>query len=89
MFTTCLLWWVRMWYVSGYNMIYKSLSVRSLLVNDYADRVEEFYQEMVPLVQNGKVAYDETVYSGFDKIPEAFAGLFLGHNTGKAVITID
>ena len=70
-------------------MIYGALSVRAMRVNDYADRVEEFYTEVVPLVQHGKLRFDETVYKGFDKVPEAFAGLFLGHNTGKAVITID
>ena len=74
---------------SNYTMIYKSLSVRSFLVNDYADRVEEFYSAMMPLVQQGTLRYDETVYRGFDKIPKAFAGLFLGHNTGKVVVTID
>lgn len=28
----------------------------------------------------------ETVVKGFDKMDEAFIGLFLGDNTGKAII---
>ena len=71
------------------TMIYKSLSVRGLAVNSFVDRYDAFYAEMTPLVQQGAVKFDETVYRGFERIPEAFAGLFLGHNTGKAVVMID
>lgn len=34
----------------------------------------------------GKIKYRETVYDGFEKMPEAFIGLFSGNNIGKAVV---
>ena len=70
-------------------MIFQSLSVRGMAATAFIDRYDDFYAEMVPLVQSGAIKADETVYRGFDKIPEAFAGQFLGHNTGKAVVVID
>jgi NADPH-dependent curcumin reductase CurA len=70
-------------------MIYGALSVRGFLVHDYDDRFDEFYSKVPPLVEQGKIRFDETVYKGFEMIPEAFAGLFLGHNTGKAIVTLD
>lgn len=36
----------------------------------------------------GKVKYKETVVKGFDKMPEAFIGLFHGENTGKAIVAV-
>ena len=74
---------------SGLQMIYKALTVRGFVVNDFVDRFEEFYAEIPALVQQKRLQFDETTYRGFDKIPEAFAGLFHGHNTGKAVIAVD
>ena len=54
-----------------------------------SDRYGEFYAEVPQLLQAGKIKFDETLYQGFDKVPEAFAGLFHGHNTGKAVVLLD
>lgn len=34
----------------------------------------------------GKLKVQETNYDGFDKMREAFYGLFKGENTGKAVV---
>jgi len=30
--------------------------------------------------------FKETVFEGFEKMPEAFIGLFTGENTGKAIV---
>jgi len=34
----------------------------------------------------GRLKTRETVANGFEKIPEAFIGMFQGKNTGKAVV---
>lgn len=70
-------------------MIYKSTTIRGFRVYDFADRHKEFYDEVPPLVASGQIVYDETVYKGLDKIPEAFADLFQGRNTGKAVVLVE
>ena len=70
-------------------MIYKSINIRAFSQRDYVARFHEFYDEMPQLVADGKIVYDTTIYKGLDKIPEAFAGLFHGHNTGKAMVLVD
>jgi NADPH-dependent curcumin reductase CurA len=72
----------------GLHTIYKSINIRGFVVRDFNDRMEEFYAEVPQLVKAGKIRYDETRYEGFEKIGEAFAGLFKGANTGKAVIIV-
>jgi NADPH-dependent curcumin reductase CurA len=52
-------------------------------VGDYYDRWSEFLSEVTPLVRDGKIRFEETVMHGFDKLPEALAGLFKGVNIGK------
>jgi NADPH-dependent curcumin reductase CurA len=42
---------------------------------------------MLLLLQN-ELANKETVYDGFDTMPEAFLGLFKGENIGKAVVKV-
>jgi NADPH-dependent curcumin reductase CurA len=50
---------------------------------DYFDRWQEFLDEVSPLVARGEIQFEETEMRGFDKLPEALAGLFKGVNTGK------
>ena len=79
---------VRLAVCSGFDAIYKCVNIRGFIQGDYVDRYPEFYGEVPQLVEDGSIVYDETVYKGMDKIPEAFAGLFKGHNTGKSVVLI-
>jgi NADPH-dependent curcumin reductase CurA len=39
-------------------------------------------------LQQGKLKYAETVLEGFDKLPEAFIGLFNGLNEGKMIVKV-
>lgn len=50
---------------------------------DYYDRWHEFLDEVSPLVSRGEIHFEETEMRGFDKLPEALAGLFKGVNIGK------
>ncbi len=34
----------------------------------------------------GDLKFKETLFEGFEKMPEAFVGLFKGENTGKAIV---
>lgn len=70
------------------KVVYSSTTIRGFLVFDYADRWGEFEKNVHPLVREGHLKFDETVVEGFDKIPEAFAGLFHGKNTGKMVVKV-
>ena len=41
---------------------------------------------MAAWVISGQVQVKETVVEGFEKMPDAFMGLFTGVNTGKMVV---
>merc|ERR1711915_906012 len=66
--------------------VFKELKVEGFLVGRWADRWMEGVSAMVKMVMGGKVRVQETVVEGFEKIPEAFMGLFTGANTGKMVV---
>jgi len=37
-------------------------------------------------LNEGKLKYTETIIDGFDKLPDAFLGLFSGKNHGKMLV---
>lgn len=63
----------------------KKLHIEGLNVNRWSDWTQGL-EQMKEYVLEGKVKYRETVYEGFEKMPEAFIGLFSGDNIGKAVV---
>lgn len=40
------------------------------------------------MAEGWNLEYDETVVEGFDKLPEAFIGLFEGRNVGKMLVKV-
>jgi NADPH-dependent curcumin reductase CurA len=41
------------------------------------------------MANEGKLTYSETIMNGFDKLPEAFLGLFEGKNEGKMIVAAE
>jgi NADPH-dependent curcumin reductase CurA len=70
------------------NMIGRGVMARGFIVSEYMDKVMEFAGEVAPLLLQGKIKFQESVYEGLDKAPEAFIGLFKGENFGKAVVRV-
>ena len=68
------------------KIIYKELDIRGLHVEGYGLTEKKFYYDMGRWIVSGKVKVRETVIEGFDKLPEAFCGLFTGKNIGKMVV---
>lgn len=67
----------------------RRIVVEALVWQQLHDRqpYEEEFNERVPRwISEGKLKVDETVCEGFERIPEAFAGLFQGHNFGKMLV---
>ena len=58
------------------------------MVYRWYDRWNEGISYMENLIQEEKLKVKETVVEGFEKMPEAFIGLFNGSNTGKMVVKI-
>jgi len=63
-------------------------TIKGFVVMDFVNRAGEFYKDMSAWVKEGKVRFKETVFDGFEKVPEAFIGLFDGANVGKALVRV-
>lgn len=70
------------------NMVGRGVMARGYIVSEYMDKAMEFAAEVAPLLAQGKIKFQESVYEGLDTAPEAFLGLFKGENFGKAVIRV-
>lgn len=69
-------------------VVYKRLLIRGFLIADFAPRFEEGRAQLLNWLSEGKISYAETIINGFDRLPEAFIGLFEGKNEGKMIVKI-
>jgi NADPH-dependent curcumin reductase CurA len=87
--------------ISGYNeaalapgprsitlVVTRRLSLTGFIITDHWDRREAFLAEVVPLVENGRLKYQETVVEGLERAPDALIGLFGGANVGKMLVRL-
>ncbi|XP_063607436.1 prostaglandin reductase 1-like [Penaeus indicus] len=70
------------------TVLWKQLAVEGFIVTRWFDRWMEGIEQIKQWINEGKVKYKETVVKGFDKMPEAFIGLFHGENSGKAIVAV-
>ncbi|GAA3839157.1 NADP-dependent oxidoreductase [Streptomyces coacervatus] len=68
------------------DIVEKSLRMEGFLVSNYRDVQDELYEFAVPHLQSGRLALDETVVDGFERIVDAFLGMLRGQNTGKIIV---
>lgn len=64
------------------------LTIRGFIVSDFMGRAGEFYRDMGGWLQAGQLSREETVVDGLANMPEAFLGLFTGHNKGKMLVRV-
>ncbi|MCY8807731.1 NADP-dependent oxidoreductase [Bacillus atrophaeus] len=62
--------------------------MQGFIVSDYSERFPEGAKQLAEWLKDGKLHYEETITEGFDKIPNAFLGLFQGKNKGKQLIKV-
>ena len=60
--------------------------MQGFIVYSWFDRWSEGIEYMSNLIKDGKVKVKETIIEGFEKMPEAFIGLFTGQNVGKMIV---
>jgi len=67
-------------------LLTRSVRLQGFLVSNYAVRFGEALSHLTQWVNDGKLKYTETIIQGFDKLPDAFLGLFSGNNLGKMLV---
>ncbi len=67
----------------------KSVTLQGFIVRSFPERFEEALTNLNKWLNEGKLKYTETIIHGFDKLPDAFLGLFSGRNSGKMLVEID
>jgi hypothetical protein len=60
--------------------------LQGFIVSNYSDRFGEAITHLTQWLKDGKLKYTETIIEGFDKLPDAFLGLFSGSNQGKMLV---
>ncbi len=70
-------------------LLTKSVMLQGFIVRNYSDRYGDAHQYLLKLWNDGKLRYTETITEGFDKLPEAFLGLFNGINHGKMLVKVN
>ena len=66
----------------------KRLTVRGLLVTDFAAMHEDFLRDVSGWVRDGRIRYREDVVEGFENAPRALIGLLRGENFGKLLVRV-
>ncbi|NHA07177.1 NADP-dependent oxidoreductase [Mucilaginibacter sp. HC2] len=69
-------------------VVYKFLTIQGFLIADYASKFPEGITRLSSWLNEGKITYSETILNGFDRLPEAFIGLFEGRNEGKMIVKV-
>ncbi len=68
------------------HLLTRSVLLQGFIVSNYSERFGEAITHLSKWLKDGKLKYTETIIEGFDKLPEAFIGLFSGKNQGKMLI---
>ena len=70
------------------TMIKTSALMKGFTVGDYTEDFPTAAADLGKWLAEGKLQYEETIVEGFEKIPEAFLGLFEGTNLGKQLVKV-
>jgi NADPH:quinone reductase len=69
-------------------LLTRSVMLQGFIVSNYSSRFNEGFEKLSGWYSEGKIKFAETVINGFDKLPDAFLGLFSGKNIGKMVVKV-
>lgn len=66
----------------------KSIRMQGFIVTQFAHLQPQFLDDMGGWIAEGRIRWEETVFDGVAKAPDAFVGLFSGSNTGKMLVRL-
>ncbi|XP_066902363.1 prostaglandin reductase 1 [Halyomorpha halys] len=70
------------------TIIFKQLKIEGFIVTRWLNIWMEGIHKNLEFMKQGKLKVKETILKGFEQMDDAFIGLFLGENIGKAVIEV-
>ncbi len=70
-------------------LLKKRALMQGFIISDYYNRFPEGVKQLATWLGEGRLNSQETIVKGFEKLPEAFIGLFEGKNTGKSLVEIE
>jgi NADPH-dependent curcumin reductase CurA len=74
--------------VDAVKIVTKRLRLQGFISFDHEDLREDFYSRVGEWLESGQLTVRETASQGIEAVPDAFAGMLTGTNTGKAVIRL-
>lgn len=69
-------------------IISKRLTLRGFIVFDFAGEEGRFLTDVTGWIRENRIVWEETVFEGIARMPDAFLGLFSGANTGKMLVKV-
>ena len=70
------------------QLIGKNIRMEGFIVSHHFGLMPKFIEDLSGWVREGKVKWQETIFEGIEKAPDAFLGLFSGENTGKMLVKL-
>jgi NADPH-dependent curcumin reductase CurA len=67
-------------------LLTRSVLMQGFIVSNFKNDFPEGIKYLAQWLKEGKLRCSETIIHGFDRLPQAFQGLFKGENTGKMVV---
>jgi NADPH-dependent curcumin reductase CurA len=68
------------------HLLTRSVLLQGFIVSNYSENFGEAITNLTQWLNEGKLKYIETIIDGFEKLPDAFLGLFSGKNQGKMLV---
>lgn len=70
-------------------LLTRSVLLKGFIVSNYTAQFPEARVQISKWIEEGKLKFTQTIIDGFDKLPDAFLGLFTGQNTGKMLVRVE
>jgi NADPH:quinone reductase len=71
------------------HLLTRSVMMQGFIVSNYPEKFDTALTQLSQWINGGKLKYSETIIEGFERLPEAFLGLFSGINQGKLLVRVD
>jgi NADPH-dependent curcumin reductase CurA len=71
-----------------HHMLYQRATIQGMLARDYVHRMDEMLSIVGPMLQAGKIIFEESLILGFHQLPAALNSLFTGDHRGKLLVKL-